>query len=435
MTLKYILSIILISSLCTLSVQASYNIPAAEQSKPTGIFGGTIHTAHGEIIQNGVLAFSEGRIIYVGTTEDFNLDTIGWEIYNAEGLHIYPGLIALNTRLGLVEIDQARPTRDFNETDYFNPNVRSITAYNTDSYILPTIRSNGILLSQIVPSGGLFSGTSSVVQLDAWNWEDAAYATDIGIHLNWPRQFRSTGWWAAPGVTEKHDITKELNLIRQIFEDAHVYYQSPGKHPFNLKLEAMKTLFDGTKKLFVHTDEAKAIKSAIQLANNYNIELVIVGGHDAYLIPNVLKENNVSVILDRTHRLPSRDHEGYDIPYELPSILEKEGIIFSISRNGSWDVRNLPFYSGTAIAHGLSEEAALKALTIYAAKILGIDDITGTLEVGKDANIVISKGNIFDYLGNDITQAFIQGRKIELINHQDRLYDKYRYKYGLDEKN
>jgi imidazolonepropionase-like amidohydrolase len=429
-TTKIALSIFML--MLSIKVSAYYNEPAPEQDLPVCLYGATIHTGTGEVIENGVLAFDGGIIIYAGKKDEFELDTSGWDVRYLEGKHLYPGLIALNTRLGLVEIDQARPTRDFNETGDFNPNVRSLIAYNTDSRILPTIRTNGILLAQTTPSGGRISGTSSVVNLDAWNWEDAAYLSDNAIHLNWPSLFRSTGWWAAPGPIVKQDISEDVEEVFLFFEQAYAYHIAGNHRHVNLKLEAMRGLFTQQKKLFVNVDYVKGIREAIRLAETYDIKIVIVGGHDAHYIASELAEKDIPVVLDRTHRLPNRAGEAADIAYQLPAKLIDAGVTVAISRNASWDVRNLPFYAGSAAAHGLSAEVALQTISLNAAKILGIDNRVGSLESGKDAFILVSAGDMLDMLGNKIEFAFINGREIDLNNHQSRLYEKYMRKYKLD---
>lgn len=192
-----LMSWILVALFSTISF-AQIPTPALPQSQPIVLRGGTAHIGNGQVIENSIIRFENGKITFVGTSGEFIPDD-NTKIIDAAGKHIYPGLIAANTTIGLSEIEAVRATLDFNETGELNPNVRSIIAYNTDSKIIPTIRSNGVLLAQITPRGGRISGTSSIVELDAWNWEDAAYKTDIGIHLNWPSKFSQTGWWAEPG--------------------------------------------------------------------------------------------------------------------------------------------------------------------------------------------------------------------------------------------
>ncbi len=432
--MKRILPLMIISIFfaATVHAESRLNNPAPPQEVPVVIKGGTLYTISGETIENGVLAFSEGKIDYVGTEEGFDIDTAGWMVIDARGQNVYPGMIASNTRVGLVEIDQLRATRDFSETGDFNPNVRSLVAYNTDSDIIPTLRANGVLLVQTVPSGGRLSGTSSIVQMDAWNWEDAAYVTDNGIHLNWPGRFSGGGWWSAPEAWEKRDIRDQLAEIETFFADAWSYYHTESPAKVNLKLEAMQGLFSGEQQLYIQANDARGIKEAIALSEKYNIQMVLVGARHAEPVLDLIAEKNISVILDETHRNPSRPHDDIDLTYLMPLKLAEKDIRFTFGRHHSWRIRNLPFYAGSAVAHGLDHDAALRAVTLSAAEIHGIEDRSGSLEVGKDANIIISSGDILDMKTSRVQKAFIQGRNVSLRHHQEQLFEIYMNKYGLD---
>ena len=184
----------------TTLIYAQANIsPAPAQSKPIVLTGATLHIGNGQVITNGYIAFDKGKIIAIG--EGAAPAIAGAEMIDASGKQIYPGFICPITDLGIVEIEEgAKGTVDYYETGALNPNVRAIIAYNTDSKVIPTVRSNGILMAQITPFGDMMAGQSSIVQLDAWNWEDAAYKTDIGLHLNWPvAQFSGRRQMPAPG--------------------------------------------------------------------------------------------------------------------------------------------------------------------------------------------------------------------------------------------
>jgi hypothetical protein len=336
--------------------------------------------------------------------------------------------------LGLVEIEAVRATVDFAETGSLNPHVRSIIAYNTDSDITPTVRSNGVLIAQVTPRDGLVSGQSSVVQLDAWNWEDAALRTDDGLHLNWPNSFARTGWWAEPGGIEKNkNRDKQFAEIEKLFDDAWQYHSAPNP-AHNAKLEAMRGLFTNKKTLYIHTAAAKEIVESVNFAKEKHVgKIVIVGGDDSHKVAHFLKENNIGVILRRIHNLPNNDDDDYDLPYRTPALLQKAGVLFCIDMEGNQEAseaRNLPFQAGTAIAHGLDKEAALASITLNTAKILGIDKRVGSLEFGKDATLIVSDGDILDMKTNNVTMAFIQGRQIDLNNKQKALYKKFSEKYN-----
>ena len=401
--------------------------PTAAQSTPVLIKNGTMHLGNGLIIEDGYLFFDKGKIVSVGSgTYDAPANA---QVINAQGKQLYPGLIAASTNLGLIEVSAVRATADFAELGTMNPNIHSLVAYNTDSKVINTVRSNGILLAHIVPSGGYLSGTSSVVQLDAWNWEDAAYKMDNGIHLNLPVLLNRPG-----GTDQVKSGLETIEEIRIFFREAKAYNMEPVHTKTNLKFESVKGLFNSSQSLFVHCDLVREMMVAIDFAREFGFKLVVVGGSDSYLIPEVLKENKVAVILAQPHSLPSAEDDDIDQPYKTGAVLQKAGVLFTICLDqgfGYWRQRDLPFQAGTMAAYGLTKEEALSALTLNAAKILGIDQITGTLVAGKDANIVISEGDLLDMKTSKVTKAFIQGREINLDNKQSQLFEKYKAKYSI----
>jgi len=429
--MKKILSILII---CALSVLVfAQQTPAPPQSKSILILNAKAHLGTGKIIENSAIGFVNGKITLVtdATTNPPNTDE--WnKVIDATGKEIYPGFIAPNTQLGLVEINAVRATRDSREVGGFNPNVRAIISYNTDSRVTPTVRTNGVLTAQIVPEGGRISGSSSIVQLDAWNWEDAAYKTDEGIHLNWPSMHTRSGWWAAPGPTKKNDDYSEQTAeIKRHFSEANAYTKSTPESK-NLKFEAMRGLYDGSKKLYVHTNSAKAIIEVIQFAKEADLEVVIVGGKEAWLVADELVASETPVILSNTQSLPSNVDDDIDQPFKTPNMLHEKGVLFALSMEGAWEQFNLAFQAGQAVSYGLPYEEAIKALTANTAKIMGIDDRIGTLEAGKDATFFICVGDVLDMRTNKVEQAFIEGREISLDNKFKRLARKYRSKYEAE---
>ncbi|MGN6397799.1 MAG: amidohydrolase family protein [Mucilaginibacter sp.] len=410
--------------------------PARAQAKPVIIKGATIHVGNGQVINNGYIAFDRGKITAIG--EGAAPGITGADVIDATGKQLYPGFICPITTLGLVEIEEgARGTVDDSETGDLNPNVRSIIAYNTDSKVIPTVRSNGILLAQPTPTGGgTMPGMSSVVQLDAWNWQDAAYKTDIGIHLNWPvaraqGRRRAAPTAGVPQETPAERAQKAIAAIENLFSEAKAYANIDKPEVKNIRLEAMKGLFNGTKKLFVNAEGAKEIVQAVAFGKKYGVQVVIVGGNESYLVAETLKENNVPVILKETQRLPDKEEDDVYLPYKLPKMLQDAGVMYGLTGIGFWRQRNLPFEAGEAVGYGLTKEQAISMITINNAKILGIDKTTGTLEVGKDANLFVSKGDALDMITIDVDRAFIQGRDINLDNLHKQLYRKFADKYGV----
>ena len=425
---KYLLSLLLL--LAVTALQAQNPAPAPAQQRPIALMNGVAHLGNGQVIQNAVVTFRDGKLETVADAATVRLNLDGYEVINIEGKHVYPGFILPYTNLGLVEVDAVRATVDEAEVGDFNPNVRSLIAYNTDSQIIPTVRSNGILLAQVAPRGGVISGTSSVVSLDAWNWEDAVMKEDDGIWLNWPSIYRRSGWWAEPGPVEKNkQYDARVTEIKNFLGDAKAY-AAVQPEVRNLKLEAMKGLFDGSSRLYIRADNAKEIVEGVKTAQQYGIkQIVVAGAEDAWLVKDFLKGNNIPVLLSNLHRLPSRPEEDIDMPYKLPRMLTEEGILVGLLYDDLKSNRNLPFFAGTAAAYGLDKEEALQLITANTAKIIGVDSFAGTLEQGKDATLFVSEGDALDMRTNQLTHAFIQGRLVNLHNKQKQLYEKFKEKY------
>lgn len=413
--------------------------PAPAQSQTIVLKGGTAHTATGKIIENSLIVLENGKIKIMTDAygSRFLPDPRTQQVIDVSQKHIYPGFIAMDSQIGLIEIEAVRATNDLAETGDLNPNARSIIAYNTDSHVTPTIRSNGVLMAQVTPTGGRISGTASVVQLDAWNWEDATYTADNGLYLNFPSKITYKGWWAEPEGIEKNDkYTEAINSIKQLLNEAKAYcngeiLRTQANVPQNLKLQALCNLFDQKQTLFIRTNGAPEIIDAVNLAKEFGLKIAIVGAREAWMVTDILKQNNVPVVLVKTHTLPSNTDDNIDIMYKLPQILVKEGITVAITSENFWDTRNLPFEAGSTAAYGLTPEQALQTITLNPATILGISQTTGSLEEGKDATLIVSSGDALDMRTNHIEHAFIQGRKIDLGNKQTDLYKKFTEKYGL----
>ena len=424
---------ILILTLCVSVISFAQQTPGDKQTTAITIEGATAHLGNGDVIENALIMFENGTLTFVGSANT-KIARKG-TIIDAKGKHVYPGFIAPNSTLGLVEVDAVRATNDDDEVGAMNPHIRSLIAYNTESKVVESMRPNGVLMAQITPRGGRISGTSSVVQLDAWNWEDAAIKTDDGIHLNWPSTYSRGRWWLGePNVLkENKNYAKEIEELTNYFAQSKAYNANKTT-PKDLPFEALEGLMDGSKKLFVHVDNEKGITDAINFAKAENIKhLVIVGGYEANNVVDLLKENNIPVLLQRIHSRPNGDDHDYDLPYKLATQLVKAGILVGLENAGDMErmnTRNLPFLAGTTVAYGLSKAQALSLITLNTAKILGVDDKVGSLEVGKDATLFISQGDALDMRTNKLDQAFIQGRNISLETHQTELYKRYSKKYN-----
>lgn len=408
----------------------------AQESKSTLITGVRIHTGTGNLIELGAVGFTNGKIDFVGTQNQANPGKYN-NVVQYSGEDLYPGLIAANTTLGLNEIFAVRATHDYREVGQFKPNVRSLIAYNAESHIVETVLTNGVMFAQVCPQGGVIKGSSSVMKLKAWNWEDAAYNTDEGICMDWPSMFKRNEAAGLKHTLVSNDKYEENYLkIKSFISEAKAYAQRETPLDIDLKYEAMRGLFDGSKRLYITADYVKEIREIIGFKRDFEIEkITIIGGNDAWMTAELLKENNISIAVRRVHSLPRLDTDAIDASYSLPSKLSQAGVNFCFQMAGSMETsenRNLPFNVGTAIAYGLEYEKAVEAVTLSAAKIMGIDKKTGSIEVGKEANIVISKGDLFDMRTSIVQAMYLNGTSLDLTNRQEDLYLKYKAKYGAE---
>lgn len=402
------------------------NVPGKKQSHPILLKGGTLYTITNGIQKNTDLLFENGKITQIGKNLSLPAKT---EVIDISGKYVYPGLISLHTKMGLEEIGAVRSTRDFNEVGQFNSEVMSKTAYNADSEVIPTVRSNGVTHSLIVPQGAFISGQSSLMQLDAWNNEDALVKANVGMHLFWPNMTLFSNWNLALNKQEEN-IQKNLKKIHHFFESVQNYLKQGSKNlQKNLKYEAMRDLFNQKQSLFVHANTFKQLRAAILFADEFKLKLILVGADDALLLKEMIQKRNIPLILNQSHRLPRTNDSNYDHAFTLPQKLKKLSIPFAISTGGTWKIwsgMNLAFQAGQAVAFGLDRETALQSLTLNPAKFLGLSDRLGSLELGKEASLIVSDGDILDYLTNKVRYEFIEGRKVDLNNRHKTLYKKYR---------
>lgn len=403
--------------------------PASPQTEAISVTGATAHIGNGSVIENATLVFENGKITAIGGADT---PTKG-KLIDASGQHVYPGFIANCTSLGLVEIDAVRATDDQDEIGDIIPHIRSLIAYNAESKVVESMRPNGILLAQVSPKGGFVSGTSSVMQLDAWNWEDAVVKTDDAVHVNWPSSFRRGRWWMGedPGLKPNANYQRDIAAFKTFMENAKVYKPELARQQ-NRPFEATQGLFNGTQKLFVTANGEKEIIDAVTTAKQLGVkEVVLVGGAQAHKVIDFLKKHSIPVLVEATHQLPPSDDADYDQPYKLPKLLADAGILVSIQNAdaANFQNRNLPFYAGQVVGQGMDKETALSLITLNAAKILGIDGEFGSLEVGKSATLFISRGDALDMRTNQLTAAFIQGRSISLETHQTELWKRYMGKF------
>ncbi len=417
--------------LCISSLHAHQEVPGEKQKGTIALTNARVYTITKGVIDKGTVVFENGKITAVGTNVPI---PAGATSIDCGGKSLYPSFIAPNSVIGLTEIDAARPTRDMAEVGDINPNARAVTAYNPDSELIPTIRSNGVLLCNSVPQGGDIGGISAIMMLDGWTREDCALKANAALSISFP----SLATFTAPYITKSADeqrkeSEKQIKNLYDYFAKAQMYSKAASNgladNARDIRLEAMRAVFEKQMPVMIACSEYKQILAAIDFAKHFQLKAILVGCEDGDRCIREIKASNYPVIIGRVHSLPRREDEAYDKTYQMSRIMASNGITFAYSDGGAWQQRNLPFNAGSSVAFGTSEENALKGLTINPARMFGVDQQVGSIEVGKDATLFVSSGNALDGLTNNLVLAYIQGRSVSLQSKQTRLAEKYRTKF------
>jgi imidazolonepropionase-like amidohydrolase len=432
---RSVLTLALVAGLA-FSAAANPFVPGKPQDHPIALVNATLHPVDGPEIAGGMLLFNEGKIVAVG--RDIALPE-GTEKIDVQGKHVYPGLIQAYSNLGLSEIRAVRASNDVTETGRMNPNVKAQVAFNPDSEHIPVTRSNGVLLALVAPQGGLISGMAAVMQLDGWTYEDMCLQSEAGQILNWPRYVPLRGFRDEPPPQAQIERrARDLAELDEAFRHARAYLAAknsqgkPGVPPlkYDARWEGMIPVLQRRAPLIINADESNQIQASVAFAARENVRLVISGGYDAGSCTELLKKHAVGVILSGVNRLPLRRDDDYDAAFTLPHRLLQAGVKFCISSatEGHGNERNLPYHAAAAAAHGLPRDEALKAITLGAAEILGIDQRVGSLTAGKDATLFVADGDILE-IATRVEMAFVQGRRVDLADKQKLLYEKYQEKH------
>ncbi|MBW8182434.1 amidohydrolase family protein [Shewanella nanhaiensis] len=413
---------VLVCSALSSTAFAHDMVPATAQSSSIIFKNATVHTVIDGVKHNTNLLIQDGVIKAIGP----EISAPEAQIFDASNKHIYPGLIALDTSMGLVEVEMMRPSNDSYDIGLSNPQLEAITAFNPDSEIIPTVRVNGITHAQVVPQGERLAGQSALVSMDSWTIEDALVPSTMGFHLYWPKQ------GALPQDEKKREKQlkqhrKDLKQLATIFEEGYRYSLASKAKKLSkqdIRWQSMLPLYRGDAQLFVHANRQKQIEEAVSLAKQYGFKLVIVGGYDAWRLGELLNEIEAKVIYTKTLSLPMRKDEPLEMSFKIPALLKQANIPFALGFTSDWNSRNLPLAAGQTVAYGLSKEDALQSITLDAAKILGAESM-GALAPGYAANLVISGGDILDPMMTKIEKVYIDGREVDLNNRQQQLYQKY----------
>lgn len=431
---KVALLLVAFDAIARSSLSANDEIPGAPQDRPIALVGGTIHPVSGPDVAQGTILFQKGKIVAVASKMQLPAGTI---VIDCKGKHIYPGLFDADTEIGLVEVMAVRATVDYAETGTINPNVRARAAFNPDSEWIPVTRSNGVLTCVSTPLGGLISGLGSAMSMDGWTWEEMTLRGETGLYVNWPPMLDVQ-------ISRLDDIgpiersrSKVLDQLTAVFNDARAYAklraarkaQNQAPPDFDARWEAMLSVLDRKTPLFVRADDLRQITSAVAFARKENVKLVIVGGYHAADCAELLKSEDVPVVVKGVQRLPRHRGDAYDAAFTLPLRLHEAGVKFCISSSDRMaNIRNVPYHAAAAAAYGLPVEEALKAVTLYPAQIVGVADRIGSLERGKDATLIVTTGDPLE-IATHVTAAYIGGREVDLNDRHKRLWHKYQEKY------
>lgn len=429
--MKNLIKLALFASV-SFSAMATDIVPGKKTTSPLLLKGGTLHTVTNGIKKNHDLLIENGLISQIGENITAPANS---KVVDVTGKQIYPGLIGLSTDVGLVEIGAVRATRDNVETGRATPEVKAHVAYNADSEIIPTLRSNGVTHVQVAPGGGGLNGQSSLMQLDAWNWQDAISQADTGMHLRWPSVGINKAWWERRTPQKQKEANqKAAKQFKDMFDQIQAYAiarQADKNHAVDLRWEAMRPVLEGNMLLFIHANDFRQIEQAVHFSDEHQLQIVIVGGRDADKAASLLKSRNIPVVYTAAWGRTWRSDEAMDRAYATPAMFEASGIRYSLAIEGNWPVRNLAFAAGQSMAYGVSAETALRSITLEPAKVLGVEDKMGSLTIGKQANIVVSEGDLFDHLTHKVQMLLIEGREVNIDNRHKRLYRKYSEKPKL----
>lgn len=405
--------------LCLYAVSpALAQLPAPPQNHPVALVGGIIHTLAGDAIDGGTILFQKGVITAIGRDVPLPEDV---DRVDVTGKHVYPGLIHAASNLGLYEISTVDVATDTRELGDFNPNVRAEVAFHPESRHIGVARSAGVLVAVAAPEGGRISGYCSAMMLDGWTWEQMSLKGRVGLVINWP----------SPGNDQTYDRT--LKKLRDVFAEARAWQRAraaadAGTAPepeTDARSQALLPVLNRQLPVIVNADDLRQLQDAIRWAEEEQIQLVLRGGRDAAYVMDHLVEKQIPLLLTNVLDSPTRQWRPADDVYTLPARLYQAGVTFAITGEpGAAYLNRLPHEAAAAVAFGLPEEEALKAVTITTARILGIDNRVGSLEVGKDATLLISTGSPLEF-ATRIEQAYIQGRKIDMQDTHQQFFERY----------
>jgi imidazolonepropionase-like amidohydrolase len=415
--------IILVAGVLVLAVVPMSVSPAWAQTY--AIRNARIVTVSGPTIPNGHILIQDGRITAVGPNISIPANA---KVIDGKGLTAYPGMIDPYTSMGLAEIASIAATQDVNELGELNPHIKASAAINPNSEHIAVTRSNGITTVLTAPGGGLFGGQAAVINLNGWVTKELLVRDSAALIMNYPRQLRLAAN-ALPRQRQEAEERrkKRVDLLKETLKDAQAYAKvidSRIATDPNPVLRALVPAVKGEVPVMITADTEQEIREALDIAEEFKLKPIIVGGGEAAKVVELIKSRNVPVLFSGVMGLPRNDNDAYDLNYSTPGILAGAGVKFAFTTGDAAHVRDLPFMAGMAGAFGLSKEEALKAVTLYPAQILSMDAELGSIAEGRIANIMLTDGDPLEVL-TKVKQLFVAGKPVELTNRQTELYEKY----------
>jgi imidazolonepropionase-like amidohydrolase len=391
----------------------------------------TIHPVTAADIPNATIIVANGKIAEMGTKVSVPK---GAKVVEGKGLHLYPGLIDSAGNLGMSEVSSVRETSDVTELGDFNPQLRAITSVNPSSDHIPVTRANGITSVVVFPSGGVIGGQVALMHLDGWTWEEMAIEKNLAMQMKIPSlqssSFSSTfGRGRRPFSEVKRRYEERLKQTSEFFEQARAYQAAKAaggaRFKVNRQFEAMLPVLEGKQRFLVFAPREREVRDALAFAAKEKVKIILAAVREVGDQAKAIAESNIPVILGETLELPLEEDSPYDEAFTLPAELHKAGVQFAFGTFSVQFARNLPFQAGNSVGFGLPYEEALKAVTINAAKIWGVDDRIGSIEKGKWADLILTDGDPLEGR-SQVKQMWMQGKAVSLETRHTKLYDQYR---------
>jgi imidazolonepropionase-like amidohydrolase len=397
-----------------------------EVIKPRGgkflLQNATVITVTQDTLKQGSVLISGGKIDGIGT----DLQDPGATVIDCVGLFIFPGMIDAGNRLGLVEVNSVAETQDFMEIGSVSPHMEALSAINPNSVAIPVTRVSGVTTTLALPSGGFFPGTSALINLNGYT-PDQMYTGFKGVVLNFPSSARSGNWDKRTEDVVKKENEKEMEKVNQIWEKAKTYHtliSAEAELEYYPEMRQLAKVISGEITLLLEVNTAEDIEKALSWLEDKDIKVILTGVAEGWRVADKIAKAKIPVITGPVLSLPTRQSDRYDTPYSNPGKMLQAGIQVALRTNDAENVRNLPFNAGFAAAYGMGKEEALRAVTIVPAQILGVDDILGSIEVGKSATLFVSDGDPFE-TKTQIKHVFIDGYQIPMSNRHIRLYQEF----------